>query len=92
VSVKWEGNMLIDYVQAALKRAHYELLEEEEGWFATIGDFPGLWASAKTIEETRTELASPLEGWIILGLRRGDRLPVLDGIDLTPQLPDRKAS
>ncbi|HLZ08301.1 MAG TPA: type II toxin-antitoxin system HicB family antitoxin, partial [Chloroflexota bacterium] len=32
-------------------------------------------ASARTIEETRTELASSLEGWIILGLRRGERLP-----------------
>jgi len=28
-----------------------------------------------------------LEGWIILGLREGEALPVIDGIDVTPVLP-----
>ena len=84
--------MLTDYVNAALKRANYERLEEDEGWFASIPDFPGLWASGKTIEATRDELKSVLEGWIILGLRHGEKLPFLDGIDLTPELPERKAS
>ena len=34
----------------------------------------------------REELQSVLEGWIILGLRLGHTLPVVDGVDLTPDL------
>lgn len=84
--------MLTNYVDAALKRATYEEMEDDEGWFATIPGFLGLWANGKTIEETKRELVSVLEGWIILGLREGEQLPVIDEIDLTPPLPSRKAS
>ena len=84
--------MLTNYLDAAMRRAVYEPLEDDEGWFATIRDFPGLWASGKTVEHTRERLRSSLEGWIILALRQGERLPLLDGIDLTPELPTRQAS
>jgi predicted RNase H-like HicB family nuclease len=79
--------VLNDYIRAALKRAVYEELEDGEGWYAHVSEFPGAWAAKETIEETREELASVLEGWLILALREGDTLPVLDGIDLTPHLP-----
>ena len=84
--------MLADYIRAALKKARYERLEDGEEWFATIAGFPGLWASEKTVEETRDELASGLEGWIILALRHGETLPVIEGIDLTPELVAPRAS
>ncbi|MGH2460694.1 MAG: type II toxin-antitoxin system HicB family antitoxin [Chloroflexota bacterium] len=74
--------MLTEYVNAALKRAEYEPLDENEGWFASIPDFPGLWASGATIEETREELRSALEDWLLVGVRRGRDLPMIDGIDL----------
>jgi predicted RNase H-like HicB family nuclease len=80
------------YLDAAMHRATYELLEDGEGWFATIHDFPGLWASGKSVEDTRSELRSALEGWIVLALRQGERLPILDGNNLTPDLPVRQAS
>jgi predicted RNase H-like HicB family nuclease len=86
------GSVLNDYIRAALKRAVYEELEEGEGWFASVAELPGSWAAGKTIEETREELASVLEGWLILALREGDTLPVLDGLDLTPPLPVGRAS
>ncbi len=84
--------MLNDYIRAALKRAVYEELEDNEGWFASVAELPGSWAAGKTIEETRDELASVLEGWIILGLRRGMTLPIIDGINLTPPLTALVAS
>ena len=84
--------MLTEYVNAALKRALYERLEDDEGWFASIPNFPGLWAGGKTIEETREELKSVLERWIILGPRHGEKTPLLDGIVLTPELPEPRAS
>ena len=85
--------MLTDYINnAALKRAQYEQMDDGEGWFGTIPGFPRVWGHGKAIEETRLNLASALEGWIILGLHQGEKLPVIDGIDLTPPLPARKAS
>lgn len=74
--------MLTDYFDAAMRHAVYETMEDDEGWFATIPDFPGLWASEKTVEATRADLRSALEDWILLGLRQGEPLPVVDGIDL----------
>jgi predicted RNase H-like HicB family nuclease len=85
------SSVLTAYLDAAMRHAAYEQLEDDEGWFATIRDFPGLWASGKTVEDTRDELRSALEGWIILALRQGERLPLLDGIDLTPELSTRPA-
>ena len=74
--------MINRYITAALKRAHYEMLENNEGFFATIPGLPGLWAQASTLEECREELQSSLEGWILLSLSRHMEIPVLDGIDL----------
>lgn len=74
--------MINRYIAAALKRAHYEILENNEGFFATIPDLPGLWAQAATLEECREELQSSLEGWLLLSLSRHMEIPVLDGIDL----------
>ncbi len=83
--------MLTEYVRAALRHAEYKRLGDGQ-WFGEIPQTPGVWASGATVEETREELQSVLEGWIILGLRLRDCLPVVDGIDLTPPLPQRKAS
>ena len=74
--------MINRYIAAALKRAHYEMLENNEGFFATIPDLPGLWAQAAPLEECREELQSSLEGWLLLSLSRHMEIPVLDGIDL----------
>jgi predicted RNase H-like HicB family nuclease len=70
------------YITAALKRAHYEILDNGEGFFATIPGLPGLWAQAATLEECREELQSTLEGWLLLSLSRQMEIPVLDGVDL----------
>jgi predicted RNase H-like HicB family nuclease len=74
--------MLTAYVNAAMKRAHYELMEDNEGWFATISEFAGLWAHGKTVEGTRDELKSTLEDWILVAVRLGRQLPIVEGIDL----------
>lgn len=73
--------MLTDYIEAAMRHAEYEDLGEE-GWYGRIPGFDGLWANASSREDTIAELRSTLEDWLILGLRHGDLLPVVDGIDL----------
>ena len=53
--------MLTRYVTTALKKAHYEILPEEEGFYGNIPDLQGVWANAPTLEECREELRQVLD-------------------------------
>lgn len=74
--------MLTAYLDAAMHKAHYEILPEGEGFFGKIPGLQGVWANAPTLEACRTELREVLEEWLLLGLRQGHLLPSMDGIDL----------
>ncbi len=78
--------MLTEYLGAAMYQATYDLLPEGEGYYGEIAALPGVWANASTLELCREELRHALEGWVVLGLRLGHTLPVLDGIDLNAPL------
>ena len=73
--------MLTEYIQGAMRHAHYELAEKRR-FFGTIPQCKGLWAEGKSLEECREELQSALEDWLLLGLQMGHSLPVVDGINL----------
>lgn len=73
--------MLSEYIHAALRRAHYELLDDGT-FYAEIPGLPGVLANAETLEACREELRQVLEAWIVLGLRLGHSLPEIDGISL----------
>ena len=73
--------MLTEYIQSAMRRAHYELMESGR-FFGSIPECRGAWGEGGTLEECREELSGALESWIFIGLRHGDTLPVIDGIDL----------
>jgi predicted RNase H-like HicB family nuclease len=75
--------MLITYIQNAMKLAKYEILEDRQ-YYGEIPGFQGVWAQAENLEDCREELQSALEDWLILGLRMGHKLPVVDGIQLIP--------
>lgn len=75
--------MLSTYLDAAMHKAHYELLPDGEGFFGSIPGLQGVWANANTLEACRTELREALEEWLLLGLRKGHPIPVMDGIDLS---------
>ena len=77
--------MLTAYINAALRKAHYEILPDGEGYFGTIEALVGVWAQANTLEACREELREVLEEWIVLGLKMGHVLPALDGITLAIQ-------
>ena len=77
--------MLTAYINAALRKAHYEILPEGEGYFGTIEGLQGVWAQADTLEACREELREILEEWIVLGLKMGHPLPSIDGITLAIQ-------
>ena len=77
--------MLTKYIKTTMHRATYELLEDGS-FYGRIPECQGVWANEENLEVCRNELFEVLEDWIILGLRLGHTLPVIDGIDLTPEL------
>ena len=77
--------MLTAYIHAALRRAHYEILSDGEGYYGTIEALPGVWASSDTLEACRDTLREVLEEWLLLGLRLGHPIPPIDDIDLSVQ-------
>ena len=72
--------MITDYIQAALRRAKYEI--EEGVYYADVPELPGVLAYGATLEECRQQLIEVIEGWLIVGFSHGDTLPVLNTIDL----------
>jgi predicted RNase H-like HicB family nuclease len=74
--------MLTEYINAAMSRAHYQILPENEGFFGEINLLKGVWSNSETLEKCRDELREVLEEWIIFGLKNDCFIPVIDNIDL----------
>lgn len=61
------NKLLTEYVQAALKKAKYEILKDDGSYYGEIPELRGVWANADTLEECRNELREVLEDWILIG-------------------------
>jgi len=72
--------MLTRYIQAAMRKAHYEMIEDAKPFYGQIPECPGVWATGQTLEDCREELQEVLEDWLSLGLRLGHAIPEIDGI------------
>ncbi len=70
--------MLTRYIQAAMKHAKYEILEDKT-CYGSIPGFEGVWANEPTLEACRQELQDALEDWILLGVSLNHDLPQVDG-------------
>ena len=70
--------MFVEYIQAALRHARYESLEDGT-YMATVEGLRGVIAVGDTIEECRDDLIGAIEGWVALGLRLGHAIPSIDG-------------
>ena len=79
--------MLSQYIQAAMQRARYEIINDKLPYYGEISDCQGVWASGKDLEECRRNLVEALEGWLVLSLQRGLPIPELDGISITAENP-----
>jgi predicted RNase H-like HicB family nuclease len=71
--------MFAEYIQAALDRAVYKTIEDEDPIFVSVPELPGAWATGKTIEEARKELIEVIEEWVLLGIRLGHPIPPIGG-------------
>lgn len=74
--------MLLEYVQAALRHAKYEILTDDGIYYAEIPECRGVYANAATLEDCREQLREVLDEWVLFRVRRNLPLPVLDGIEL----------
>ena len=82
---------LTDYIQQAMAQAVYE--DFDDGTFG--GTIPPCWgviAFGDTLPECQEELQSVLEDWMVTGMRWGDDLPIVAGIDLNVPIPAAKSN
>lgn len=71
--------MIREYIEAALSKARYEIIEDEEPYYGEVPELPGVWAAGKTLEECRRNLAEVIDGWLVVRLRKGLPIPPIDG-------------
>ncbi|MDZ4857543.1 MAG: type II toxin-antitoxin system HicB family antitoxin [Candidatus Hydrogenedentes bacterium] len=74
--------MLTEYIQAAMRRAKFEVLEEDKSYYGEIPDCEGVWANEVTEVACRVELESALEDWILFRVSKNMPLPTIDGLEL----------
>lgn len=75
--------MIVEYIRAAMKRARYEILEDDGTFYGEIEGIKGVWANADTLEVTREELEEVLEEWIALRLSKNLPIPSIGGVTLS---------
>jgi predicted RNase H-like HicB family nuclease len=71
--------MISKYIDKALERAHYEVLEDGS-YCATVPGLRGVIALGGGVEECRRELAEVVEEWILVRVARGLDVPRLGGV------------
>jgi predicted RNase H-like HicB family nuclease len=81
--------MLLEYINQAMANAAYDKLEDGS-FFGKISQCPGVVAFGETLYKCQQELRSSLEGWLIVKIRHGDKLPVINKINLNLKMPEQK--
>jgi predicted RNase H-like HicB family nuclease len=77
--------MLTKYIDTAMRKAHYELIDDGTVW-GNIPGFQGVWGNAPTLEACREDLRGALEGWLLLKVwDHDDDIPVLGKLSLNPR-------
>lgn len=77
--------MFTQYVEKAMRKAEYELIEDGT-YFGSIPGFDGVWGNGSNLEDCREDLRGSLEGWLILGLWMNDpSIPKLGRLDIVPR-------
>jgi predicted RNase H-like HicB family nuclease len=74
--------MISEYINGAMRRAHYELLPDDKLYYGEIPGFGGVFATAENLEDCREELQSVLEDWLLLSIHKNLPVPIVDNISL----------
>ncbi len=67
--------MIGEYIEAALARAKYEIIEDKEPYYGEVLGLDGVWATGKILEKCRKNLAEVIDGWIVVRLGKGLPIP-----------------
>ena len=81
--------MLTQYIDKAMSRAVYDQLEDKT-YCGRIPECPGIIAFGRTLYDCQNELKLVLEGWLLVKVRHGDHIPVIDGVNLNKGMPTPK--
>ncbi len=79
--------MLLQYIQTALDCARYEIIEDEEPYYGEVPPLAGVWATGRTLEQCRRNLAEAIEDWVLFSIAKGLPIPALG--DVSIHLPER---
>ena len=74
--------MIREYIDAAMSKAEYEILSDDDSFYGEIPGFQGVYSNADTLEECRKVLEEVLEEWLLLRITLDFDVPVVDGLDL----------
>lgn len=74
--------MIIEYIEEALRRARYEMIDDVEPYYGEVNELKGVWATGKTLEECRNNLKEVIEGWILLSIKKGLPIPRLGEFEI----------
>ena len=74
--------MIREYIQAAMEKARYEIIDDPEPYYGSVPGLKGGWASGKTLEECRRNLEDVIDGWIVVRLQRGLPIPSIKGMTI----------
>ncbi|GFP23017.1 hypothetical protein HKBW3S09_00484 [Candidatus Hakubella thermalkaliphila] len=66
--------MIREYIDSALSRAKYEIIDDEEPYYGEVPELEGVRATGKTLEECRHNLAEVIDGWLVVRLKK--ELPI----------------
>jgi len=69
--------MITEYINAALGQAKYEIIDDVEPYYGEVHGLEGVWASGRTLEECRHNLAEVIDGWLLVRLKRGLSIPAI---------------
>ena len=76
--------MIQQYINAALHKASYELIDNGQHFFASVPGLEGVWSEGATVEECRETLAEVIEDWVWAHIRHGVDVPMIDGVGVRP--------
>lgn len=74
--------MLLEYIDAAMKKAKYEIITEDNSYYGEIPGFDGVYANEDSLEKCRAILREVLEEWIFIRISKNFPLPTVDGLHL----------
>ncbi len=74
--------MLTYYIDNLIAQAKYEILADDSSYYGEIPGVQGVWANEKTLIKCQQALREVLEEWLLIKLRRNEKLPVVKKINL----------